>query len=207
MIAGPTKDMILNVMGYHHFHFDAAPHNRKRSDDVLFAHVTRDTFTALGIFNHTVFHHEGPTTAERKRLWEIVAERAARSAPAGSTVVLTPLVLSGHSLYFVNLSKDYARVIAKIDPKLDDPDYVRGLYKGAGVPIPTKPKLRWHLQYLDLGLLDKEGRIFFVLGRGPGDLDPQNRGGGDQALQGAHALWAVHAGCSVGTFGASRVFA
>ena len=42
-------------MGYHHLHFDAAPSSQVRSDDVLFAHVTRDTLTVVGIFNHTVF--------------------------------------------------------------------------------------------------------------------------------------------------------
>src|SRR6516225_5232923 len=30
-----------------------------------------------------------------------------------------------------------------------------------------------------------------------GDLDPRDQGGGDLTLPGAHALWAVHAGCSV----------
>jgi hypothetical protein len=64
------KDMLLNVMGYHHFHFDAAPHNRVRSDDVLFAHVTRETFTVIGIFDHAVFEVDPakPMMAERNRL-------------------------------------------------------------------------------------------------------------------------------------------
>jgi hypothetical protein len=159
------KDMLLNVMGYHHFHFDAVPHSQIRSDDVLFAHVTRDTFIVVGIFNHTVFEPTDPgepMTAERNRLWKIFAERSARGAPAGSVVVQPPIVLSGHSIYFVNLSKNYARVIKGIDSKLDDPGYVRGLYQKAGLRVPAKPKLRWHLQYLDLGLLDKDNRFFFL---------------------------------------------
>ena len=41
------KDMLLNVTGYHHFHLHAVP---RRSDDVLFVHVTRDTFTVVRIF-------------------------------------------------------------------------------------------------------------------------------------------------------------
>jgi len=163
------KDMLLNVMGYHHFHFDAAPHNHMRSDDVVFAHVTRDTFTVVGIFNHTVFgplDARKPMTAERNRLWQIFDHRTARAAPAGSTIVLSPIALSGHSIYFVNLAKNYARVINRVDPKLDDPNYVRNLYRQADLPVPAKPKLRWHLHHLDLGLLDKENR-FFLLWPGP----------------------------------------
>jgi hypothetical protein len=161
------KDMLLNVMGYHHFHFDALP---KRSDNVLFAHVTRETFTVVGIFDHTVFKFSNRTklmTDQRNRLWQIFEERAKRDAPTGATVVLSPIVLSGHSIYFVNLSSNYARVIAHIDPKLDDSSYVRGLYQRAGLSVPAKPTLSWHLNYLDLGLLDKETGVFFLLCKGP----------------------------------------
>jgi hypothetical protein len=161
------KDMLLNVMGYHHFHFDALP---KRSENVLFAHVTRETFTVVGIFDHTVFKFSNPTklmTDERNRLWHVFDERTKRGAPTGATVVAPLVTLSGHSIHFVNLSKNYARVIAHIDPKLDDSSYVLGLYQRAGLSVPAKPKLSWHLNYLDLGLLDKETGVFFLLCKGP----------------------------------------
>ena len=52
------KDFLLNVMGFHHFHLgtsiEAAGHVM-RTDDVLFAEVTRDTFNVVAIFNHSVF--------------------------------------------------------------------------------------------------------------------------------------------------------
>jgi hypothetical protein len=54
------KDMLLNVMGYHHLHLDAAPSNQIRSDDVLFAHVTRDLFTVVG--NFQPYRLRGDTT-------------------------------------------------------------------------------------------------------------------------------------------------
>jgi hypothetical protein len=149
------KDMLLNVMGYHHFHFDAAPHSQMRSNEVLFAHVTRDTFTVFGIFDHTVFETTpsvrrgwfqcvrailsrigigrrgaaNSMTAERNRLWKIFEERATRDAPAGAVVVPSVIATSGHAVYFAKLSMDYARVIAEIDPKLNDPSYVRSLYQ------------------------------------------------------------------------------
>jgi hypothetical protein len=158
------KDMLLNVMGYHHFHFDAFP---KRSNDVLFAHVTRDTFTVVGIFDHTVFEFlKKPMTAERDRLWQIFQDRAALSAPPGSVAVQSLITTSGHPVYVVNLASNYARVIREIDLKLDDPSFVRWFYQQAGFSVPAKPKLRWHLQHLDLGILDKENRGIFCP-RGP----------------------------------------
>jgi hypothetical protein len=163
------KDMLLNVMGLYHFHFDAAPHNRMRSDDVLFAHVTRETFTVIGIFDHTVFEvpdPPGPMTADRSRLWESFVERATRDVPAGSPGVLSPITNSGHSIWIRQLASAYARKIAEVDPKLDNPSYIRDLYQQAGFSVPAKPKLRWHMQVLDLGLLDKEDRGFGPLLKG-----------------------------------------
>jgi hypothetical protein len=161
-----------------------------RSDDVLFAHVTREIFTLVGIFNHTVFvptsedrtvrcsfravlsclgliSFDERMTVERSRLWQIFEERSTRGAPPGSVVIPSMIASSGHSLHFVRMATDYARVIANMDPKLDDPTYVAELYQQAGVPSPRKPKLRWHLNVLDLGLFDKETGAFFILRKGP----------------------------------------
>jgi hypothetical protein len=163
------KDILLNVMGYHHLHFDALLHNQIRSDDVLFAHITRDTFTAVGVFDHTVFEPPDPArpmTKERNRLWKIFSERTTRGAPVGATVLQSMIATSGHPVQLVQDSAQYAGTIARIDPQLDDANYVQGLYRQAGLPAPTKPKLRWHMKFLDLGLLDEAMGAFFVLKKG-----------------------------------------
>jgi hypothetical protein len=54
------KDMLLNVMGYHHFHLNMTIEpkgfaSRKVENEILFAHVTREEFTVVGIFDHSVF--------------------------------------------------------------------------------------------------------------------------------------------------------
>ena len=164
------KDMLLNVMGYHHLHFDAAPTNQMRSDDMLFAHVTRDMFTVVGIFNHAVFEPTQPKeamTAERNRLWEIFDNRSTRGLSPGTVYIPSMITTSGHSLHFVMLSMKYARIIAEMDPKLDDPTYVRSLYEKAGVPVPAKPKLKWNFHFLDLALLDERAGVSFILSKGP----------------------------------------
>lgn len=163
------KDMLLNVMGYHHLHLDAAPTNKMRSDDMLFAYVTRDTFTVVGIFNHAVFKETMPNaamTAERERLWQIFDERSKRDIEPGSIIIPSIIASSGHALDIVFTAMNYAKVVSEIDPKLDDPAYVRGLYKKVGVPIPAKPKVKWQLNYLDLGLIDEAAGVFFILRKG-----------------------------------------
>ena len=78
-----------------------------------------------------------------------------------------PIATSGHSVWFIRLASEYARVVARINPLLDDPSYIRGLYEETGVPVPAKPKVKWHMHFLDLGLLDEKANLFFCLRKGP----------------------------------------
>ncbi len=166
------KDMLLNVIGYHHFHpsMTIEPAGfTQRIKEVLFAHVTRDEFTVVGVFDHSVFKSEPgqSLTLERERLWQIFDERLTRHAPPGSVVVAPPIATSGHSVYFTYLAMKYARLISNMDQRLDDPGYISDLTAGTGFQFPTKPKWKWHLQYLDLGLFEKMSNAFLVLGKGP----------------------------------------
>jgi hypothetical protein len=164
------KDMLLNVLGYHHLHFDAAPSDQMRSDDVLFAHVTRDTFTVSGIFDHTVFAKtppDAPMTAERHRLWEIFDNHCARDVPPGSVMLQSIIATSGHALHTVYRAMNYARMVTSIDPRLDDPSYVAGLYEQAKLSAPRKLRLKWHMYFLDIGLFDKEIGAFLSFQKGP----------------------------------------
>lgn len=164
------KDFLLNVMGFHHLHLDAAPSNQMRSDNVLFVRVNRDTFTVAGIFNHSVFEATqigSSMTVERERLWEIFDEHTMRGHPPGTVVVTSPIANSGHPIYIVQLAMDYARIIRELDPKLDDPTYAGDFYRRANMRPPTKIKLKWYLQFLSLGLLDERRDLFFSLRHGP----------------------------------------
>ena len=52
------KDFLLNVMGLHHFHLgltkETAGH-MTRTNQVLFASVTREELEILGLFDHAAF--------------------------------------------------------------------------------------------------------------------------------------------------------
>lgn len=166
------KDFLLNAMGFHHFHlgleFEGNGHI-ERTDNLLFARVNRNRFEVIAIFDHSVFHtnSDGSMSAERTRLWTIFDKLCFLGAPAGSCVVSSPIASSGHSDQIVRLAAKYARTIHHFDPSLDHSDALAKLYEGAKINAPVKSKLRWHLNWLDLGLFDESSNHFFVLHYGP----------------------------------------
>jgi len=168
------KDFLLTVMGFHHFHLNPVIEARghaKRTDDVLFAQVTRDKFSAIGFFDHSVFKPTkevgGEMQAERKRLWKVFDERVTVGMAPGIVYTSSPIATSGHSLHHIRLAMDYARVVAEIDPKLDDPSFRSELFPSIDPALARALKPSWRMNYLDLGLFDKKSNIFFILRKGP----------------------------------------
>src|SRR3546814_981444 len=157
-------------MGFHHFHFgekvEAAGHV-ERTDDCLFARVDREEFTAIGIFNHSVFEPTGDEmSVERRRLWEIFDEHTGRGVPPGSVVIPSLIATSGHPIHVIRTAQEYSRIIRDLDPKLDDPSFVNELYRGAKASAPAKSRLEWALNFSDLGIHETRKNHFFVLRRG-----------------------------------------
>lgn len=164
------KDFFLNTMGYHHLHLsqliETAGH-AKRTDDVLFAQVTKDKFHAIGFFDHSVFESIDSAsltmTAERERLWGIYEKRSSLNRKPGEIYISTPITTSGHSIYHTSLAGEFARAINLIDHKLDDLSSRSEVFADVPHEVVKAMKLRWHLNYLDLGLFDKTTSIFHVL--------------------------------------------
>src|SRR3954470_21193916 len=133
------KDFLLNVMGFHHFHLNSTLEKRgftTRSNNVLFAAVSRDRFDVIGIFDHSVFDDDDPLAmpAERERLWTLHHDWITRGLEPGSTVLLGDISTSGHKREVVGRAQSYARRIARTDPKLDDADFLKNeLYGLAGI--------------------------------------------------------------------------
>ena len=107
------KDFLLNVMGYHHFHLGTALEKRghaTRTDDLIFAEVTRDTFKVIAIFDHDVFDRN---SAERMRLWALHESIIFRGVTPGSVVVMGNIATSGHSVHAVHYAQQCARTIRR----------------------------------------------------------------------------------------------
>lgn len=168
------KDFLLNVMGYHHFHLgdfhEGSPH-AERTDNVLFAAVTKDAFTVLAILNHSVFehreNHSEPLTRDREYLWSIFDKQSMRNTLPGNIIIPSMIATSGHSINTVMAAQEYCRVIGEIDPKLDDWDFVQSLYDGSGIKAKNTKTLKWHFRNLDLGVLDEKSGFFGVFRYGP----------------------------------------
>ena len=168
------KDFVLNALGLHHFHLGLQRQSSgfmERTNEVLVAFVTRDTFESLGLFDHSAFDWsvDQEMTLERKRLWSIRDEyRTMGEQPGaiyldgyggvGITTAGTPTMISVKAMRHAGLIRD-------IDPKLDDFEYVKTLF--AGHTVPKKLNLEWHYNDMDFGLLNRPSRHFIVLMRGP----------------------------------------
>jgi hypothetical protein len=169
------KDLILNVMGYHHFHLSQLLENKghtKRTNEVLFAQVTRSEFIAIGFFDHSVFDSSiqpsNQMTAERERLWEIFLTRSSRGIPPGTAYMPWSIATSGHTTHHVSMANHYARTITVIDPMLDDPGYLKAKFRAVGNKSqPEKYRLSWRLEFLDLGVYDEVSNVFCIAEKGP----------------------------------------
>lgn len=168
------KDFFLITMGYHHFHLsqviEVAGYS-KRTDEVLFAQVTKDRFNAIGHFDHSVFEstdsRSQTITAERERLWSIYEQRNSMGRKPGEVYIANPITTSGHSLAHTSLASEFTRIIKSIDPKLDDLSSRSVLFSMLPHETVKGMRLQWHLNYLDLGLLNRATSTFHVLRYGP----------------------------------------
>jgi hypothetical protein len=165
------KDRVLNTMGFHHLHLGETITDglAERTNEVIFVRVSREDFHAIAIFDHAVFDDSRDANdqmnSERSRLWNISQELSARGMPAGSVYVSNPITTSGHPLHIHDITFQYTHVIDQLDHKLSDNDFHNSIYNETGLTKPKNNKLRWYINGLDLGLIDKEDQ-FFILRHG-----------------------------------------
>jgi hypothetical protein len=158
------KDFLLNVMGYHHFHLGTKVQKRghvDRTGDLVFAEVHRDTFNVIAIFSHDVFDQNA---AERHRLWAAHDQVAYRGVTPESVVVPAMIATSGHTVHVVRYAQRCAKLIRDIEPKIDDPNYLKSLYQ----PPPGAPKSKpeWAFVHLDFAIYDVPNRAMLTLLKG-----------------------------------------
>lgn len=90
----------------------------ERTNDVLFALVSRNDFHAIGIFNHDVFEsidNSGKITKERERMWSIYKQHQAMMIFENNQ-----LTSRGLPRELVRMCHSYAQIIRKNDSKLLD---------------------------------------------------------------------------------------
>jgi hypothetical protein len=157
------KDFVLTAHGFHHFHLGTGPSDNgivERTDDLIFAHVTRETFNVVAIFDHSVFDL---TSAERHRLWVVHDHYIYRNAPPGTVMIGTSVSTSGHSTHVVLYANKCGRTIINVDPNLNNRAYVEELFQSAGRTMLGRPRFAWKFNHLDLGVAETKSATFFSI--------------------------------------------
>ncbi|MFK5893784.1 MAG: hypothetical protein QM504_11240 [Pseudomonadota bacterium] len=167
------KDHLLNIMGFHHFHLGENINDKgiaDRTDEVLFVNVTRDRFHVIAIFDHSVFdsslNENNELNTERARLWKIADEYHSRGLPPGTVYTQGVITASGHPIHIHSITNEYSHVIDQLDSKLSDREFENAIYEETKLVKPNNNRLNWHINGLDLGILDKANQ-FFILRYGP----------------------------------------
>jgi hypothetical protein len=160
------KDLLLTRMNYHHFHLgmdiEAAGH-AARTDDLIFAEVSRDKFKVIAIFNHGVFDQD---SSERRRLSALHNQIIFRGLPPGAGLMDGPVTTSGHAMHVVMYAQCCARWIESVEPALDDRAYVDNWYALSKIELPPKPKFKWTFLHLDLAVYESTKGTAFLLQQG-----------------------------------------
>ncbi|MEZ8051040.1 hypothetical protein [Vibrio sp. 1F169] len=155
------KDQILNTKGFYHLHLEAGKSNK--GNIVLFVQVTREEFTAVALFDHSVFELGSPELSpERERMWRIHDDIISADLPLGSAYMSHPITTSGHPIFLHSMTQQYSHVVEQVDSKLNDFEFHNQMYEGSEHPMPKKPKFSWYLNGLDLGVYESKSQHFFI---------------------------------------------
>jgi hypothetical protein len=168
-VRGRDIDMVLTRYGLHHFHSaESSSRNPKgRSGSLVFAEVLDKEFRIIAIADHGVFKSG---SAEQLRFSGICHSYVAKDFPPDTPFMLNPVMSSGHSMLISMLARKCEDQIGRLDPLLDDPDFIDRLHSGQPVlregllvARPTNPSLEWHIEDLQFGILDKRTMVFFSI--------------------------------------------
>lgn len=160
------KDLLLVRTKYHHFHLGVdveAGGHVARTNDLLFAKVSRETLRVIAIFDHTVFELG---SLENERLSALHSEIIFRGLSPGTGVFSPGVMSSGHSDHVVFYAQRCSRLINWVDPKLDERAYIEELFAQVRSGPPKRPKFLWGFQHLDLAVVDRVTKTAFVLQQG-----------------------------------------
>lgn len=167
------KDQLLNTKGFHHFHLSMIIQTTglvERTDEVLLAHISREKFHAIGVFDHTVFdppRTNNELSDERKRMWELHEKHVTFGMPSGTVYLSNPITTAGHPLHLLQVADFYSNIILECDKKLRERSFASQLYAQIKNSPPQKFKFEWYINGLDLGLLDRKNGHLFILHKGP----------------------------------------
>jgi hypothetical protein len=160
-------DMVLTRHGLHHFHVGVkgAGNPKGRSGALVFAEVLEKEFRVVALSDHRAFVQGSP---EQLCFFNVCHAYMAKDIPAGQGFMMKPVMSSGHSMVATVFSDQCEAEMDRLDPLLDDPEFIDKLYNdqpiiraGESVLKPREPELAWYFKDLEFGILNKRSMVFF----------------------------------------------
>lgn len=155
-------DRVLIRDGLHHFHVPTSDDAKGRSGPLVFAEVLETEFRLVAIADHGAFERG---SAEHDRFFAICQAYIAKDAPPGQAFMANPVLSSGHSLLVTVFADHCDEGMSRLDPKVDDSAFIDELYahpsKNGPLVRPRNPRLRWHFEDAQFGLLEARTGVFF----------------------------------------------
>jgi hypothetical protein len=183
------KDYVLNAFEAHHLHLGQLSGARDwspRTSALLFVIFGRDSARFLMVGNHDSFDDgtlaeavaearlgaglemggclppKPALTATGRRSLE--RRGIATSLQVGDKAVMGALLTTaGTSILHTYYTQRMMQVIEAMEPALDRPETLRDWFAQQGWSSPSETRLRWCLNYCDLGVVEEMSGVFFSL--------------------------------------------
>ncbi|KXV18619.1 hypothetical protein AD933_02995 [Acetobacter malorum] len=166
---GQDIDSVLIRDGLHHFHIGRkeAGNPKGRSGTLIFAEVLEKEFRIVALSNHQAFTIGTP---EHLRFFKVCQAYISKDIPEGQAFMSRPVMASGHPADLVQFSDRCAIEIERLEPSLDDPEFMDRLYNSYSVDSsgnafrrPERPELVWYFEDMKFGFLEKKTNVFFCI--------------------------------------------
>jgi hypothetical protein len=184
------KDFALNAFGVHHLHVSHPPSLGgpvPKGKGIIFVEFVPNYARFVLAGTHDDFHSERLATgvARMRALTGLTINGVSLREPTtplsqlmplaalggsfstqvdGQVVPLSMISSDGTSIFLMNQLRQIDRVLSHVEPKVDDPDWVRALYEYARLPMPTLPSFEWVLDCTALHLREqRSGTVFNVV--------------------------------------------
>ncbi|MEZ9580327.1 MULTISPECIES: hypothetical protein [unclassified Vibrio] len=148
------KDRLLNTKGFHHLHLKSGKSNK--GNFLLLVKITRNEFHIIGVFTHGIFEGDTPEQNRMHGTLELWSE-------IHKDLYTT---MSGHPIHIHQIASEYWNAILQCDSQLQSREFVEQMFFDQRDKLKSKFKLRWEIDWLDLGVYESKSKGFTIIRKG-----------------------------------------
>ena len=184
------KDFALNALGVHHLHVSHPPSSAgpvPKGKEIIFVEFVPNYARFVLAGTHDDFHSERLVTAvaRMRALMGFTFKGISLREPTtplsdlmplathglsfstqvdGQVVPLSMISSDGTSTFLMDQFMKIQRTLSHVEPKVDEPDWLRALYEYMRLPMPTLHSFEWVLDCTALHLREqRSGTVFNVV--------------------------------------------